>query len=106
MEKSGNQQEQLANSSHESSEVDVVEAAAILFVSRPYLRKLVENGKLPGVRITDEGEVRISRADLFAYKERQRASQRKAREELAEVSQRLGLYDAELQGNPRREEPK
>lgn len=105
VEKSGNQQEKMATSSNESSEVDVAEAARVLSVSRPYLRKLVEKGKLPGVRFTDEGEVRIARADLLAYKERQRASQRKALEELAEASQRFGLYGAELQGTPKRGEP-
>ena len=52
--------------------ISIAEAAKLLFVSQPHVRKLIANRDLVAVQCVD-GEVRVRSADVLAYKERQLA---------------------------------
>lgn len=67
------------------------EAADILHVSRPFLIKLLEEGKIPYVMVG--AHRRIHFPDLMAYKTRWEAERRAALRRLTQMSQEMGLYD-------------
>jgi len=73
------------------SELTTQEAAALLNVSRPYLIKLLEEGKLPFHRVGTHR--RIYYGDLMAYKEKSFQESQEALDRLVELSQEMGLYD-------------
>lgn len=72
-------------------ELTTQEAADLLNVSRPYLVKLVDEGKIPSKKVGTHRRIRFQ--DLIAYKAKQDAEQRRLLAEMAQFSQDLGLYE-------------
>ena len=66
------------------------EAANILNVSRPHMVKLLEEGQLPFHKTGRHRRVLF--ADLMKYKGQRDSDSNKAMQELADLSQELGLY--------------
>jgi excisionase family DNA binding protein len=52
--------------------ISIAEAAELLFVSQPHLRELIARGSLLAVQCV-AGELRVRKADVLMYKERQLA---------------------------------
>jgi len=75
----------------ENKELTTQEAAEILNVSRPYLVKLLEQGKIPFVKVGTHRRIRFS--DLMNYKKLRDAERERGLDEIAQMSQDLGLYD-------------
>ena len=73
------------------AELTTMEAADILNVSRPYLIKLLEAGKIRFRKVGTHR--RIMMEELMAYKETSDRESREAMEELVALSEELGLYD-------------
>lgn len=73
------------------AELSTQQAADVLNVSRPYLVKLVDDGTLPSRKVGVQR--RLLLADVIAYKKELYAKQLMGMEELAALSQELGLYD-------------
>ena len=67
------------------------EAADILDVSRPYLIKLLETGKIPFVKVGTHRRIRAN--DLMSFKVQLEHEQDEVIAEMARLSQELGLYD-------------
>lgn len=74
-----------------NKEVTTQEAADLLNVSRPFLIKLLEEGKIPFIKVGTHRRIRFS--DLMDYKQRRDEKRERALEEIAQVSQELGIYD-------------
>ena len=72
-------------------ELTTQEAADILNVSRPYLIKLLEEGAIPFVMTGTHRRIRFN--DLMEYKRFRDAERKQAINEIAQMSQDLGLYD-------------
>ncbi|HMV68217.1 MAG TPA: helix-turn-helix domain-containing protein [Myxococcota bacterium] len=72
-----------------AAEVTAQQAAEILRVSRPFVIRLIDEGKLP-VRMVGTHR-RIPLADLLAYKEAHKARARDAAVALTQETQDLGL---------------
>lgn len=75
-----------------TEELTTQEAADILNVSRPYVVKLLEEGKIPFTRVGTHR--RISLANLIDYKQQFDTERRLALDELTQLSQEMGLYDS------------
>lgn len=73
------------------AEMTTQEAANILNVSRPYLVKLLEEGKIPHHKINKHRRIRFE--DLMQYKQQQDAESVAALDELARQAQELGMDD-------------
>jgi len=74
-----------------NKELTTQEAADILNVSRPYLIKLLEERKIPFLKVGTHRRIRFS--DLMDYKKQRDAERSRGLAELAQTSQELGLYD-------------
>jgi len=72
-----------------NQEFSTVEAAHILNVSRPFVIKEIESGKLPHRMVGTHR--RVAFEDLIAYARKMRERQEAALERLAENSRELGL---------------
>jgi excisionase family DNA binding protein len=70
-------------------ELSTEQAAEILNVSRPFVAKLVDEGKLPARKVGRNRRIRLE--DLMAYKKRDDAAREKALAELAALSQELDM---------------
>lgn len=90
----------LAEAKSEARELTSEDAAKLLHVSRSHLNKLVDEGKLDGVRRTQGGHRRIQRAAVLAYREKTKIMQKKGLSRMVEASERMGLYDTELEELP------
>ncbi|HET7463548.1 MAG TPA: helix-turn-helix domain-containing protein [Longimicrobium sp.] len=77
-----------------AEEISTGAAAELLGVSRPHVAKLVDTGVLPGRKVNRHRRVRLS--DVMAFKRRMERRHRLL-DELAEVSEELGLYDLPLE---------
>lgn len=75
----------------EDKQLTTQEAADTLGVSRPYLIKLLDQHKIPCFKVGLHR--RILFGDLMRYKRARDAEREKALEEIAQISQELGLYD-------------
>ena len=71
------------------AELTTQEAANILNVSRPYLVKLLEEGKLPHHKVNKHRRIRFE--DLMYYKKQQALRSSKALDDLAQQAQELGM---------------
>lgn len=65
------------------------EAANLLNVSRPYLVKLIEEGKMPASKVGTHRRVRVE--DLVAYRRRDAEQRRQLLDDLTAEAQELGL---------------
>ena len=77
-------------------------AAKLLHVSRTHLNTLLDAGALGDVSRTAGGHRRVSKVAVLAYKADSKARQAKGLDAMAQASQRMGLYNDELAGVPRR----
>ena len=73
------------------AELTTHQAARFLNVSRPYLIKQLESGRLPYHKVGTHR--RIALRDLLEYKERSNAERDSALKELARMTQELGEDD-------------
>jgi excisionase family DNA binding protein len=89
-----------AESADEDPEMTSEGAAKMLGVSRTHLNTLIEAGELGKVRRTSGGHRRISRSAVLIYWARTKERQFQGLDEMIEISQRLGLYDAEIDDLP------
>lgn len=74
-----------------NKELTTQEAADILNVSRPYLVKLLEQKKIAFIKVGSHRRIRFS--DLMNYKKLRDAEREQSINEIAQMSQDLGLYD-------------
>jgi len=73
------------------AELTTQEAANLLNVSRPYLIKLLEEGKLPFHYVGSHR--RLFFEDVMAYKDESFRRSQEAMAEIVRLSQEMGLYD-------------
>jgi len=78
------------------------QASKLLHVSRTHVNSLLDAGALGPLTRTAGGHRRISRSAVLAYKLQSKQRQAKGLEAMAEASRRLGLYEGELEGIPRK----
>lgn len=71
------------------SELSTQQAANILNISRPYLVKLLEDGKIPFTRTGSHRRVKLS--DVMIYQNKMAKSRKTHLENLARISQELKL---------------
>ena len=70
-------------------ELTTVQAAHLLQVSRPFLSKLLKEGKIPFRMVGSHR--RVSHEDLMSYKAKMREAQDLAMQELTDQSQEMGI---------------
>jgi excisionase family DNA binding protein len=85
---------------NEIDELTSEQAAKLLHVSRTHLNTLVDTGLLGEVCRTVGRHRRISKAAVLQYKAASKKRQAKGWDAMAQASERLGLYDQELDGVP------
>ncbi|MCX7522472.1 helix-turn-helix domain-containing protein [Microbacterium sp. STN6] len=72
-------------------EVTPTEAAALLGVSRPQVRKFMDEGKLEFRKVGTHHRITVE--SLQAFREQERARRRVAMEELSQLQNELGLLE-------------
>lgn len=72
------------------AELSTQQAAALLNVSRPYVVRLLDEGKLPSRKVGTHRRVQLR--DVLDFKRRDDVQRLKAMEELQALSQEMGLY--------------
>ncbi len=78
---------------HYDDEVTTQQAADLIQISRPYLIKLLEEGRIAYRKVGTHRRIRI--ADVLKYKEVRDERRRADLKELIRVSESMGLYDDE-----------
>ncbi|SEF35311.1 DNA binding domain-containing protein, excisionase family [Variovorax sp. NFACC28] len=91
-----------AREASEDDELTSEAAAKLLHVSRSHLNTLADSGALGEIRRTAGNHRRISKTALLEYKARSKERQGRGLDAMMAASQKLGLYDDELAGIPRR----
>jgi excisionase family DNA binding protein len=71
------------------AEITTQEAANILNVSRPFVVKLLEEGKIPFHKVGTHRRIKLK--DLLVYKQQMEKEREEALTELTRISQELGL---------------
>ena len=79
----------------------IKEAAELLFVSPTHFRTLLQRGDLAAIREMPESDVRVLRSAVLEYKVKMRVRQKEGLEAMMNASERLGLYDQEMEGLPK-----
>lgn len=74
-----------------SKDMSTKEVADLLDVSRPHVVKLLEEGKIPFIRIGTHRRVRLDEA--LAYREKLNEERHKHLDEITKLAQDLGMYD-------------
>jgi len=74
-----------------SGEVTPADAAAVLGVSRPQVRKLMDAGKLEFRKVGSHHRITVE--SLQAFREHERARRRVAMEELSQLQNEMGLLE-------------
>lgn len=69
------------------------QAADILNVSRPFLIKLLKQGEIPHIKVGSHRRIQFK--DLMAYKQQRGLKRRQSLQELTQLSQDAGFYEAE-----------
>jgi excisionase family DNA binding protein len=72
-------------------DLSLQQAASLLGVSREFVRRLVNSGELPAMRVGTHQ--RISLADVLSYRDRRRSQRGRALSEMREQTVELGGYD-------------
>ncbi|MFL5702020.1 MAG: helix-turn-helix domain-containing protein [Ktedonobacteraceae bacterium] len=75
----------------ETKTLTTQEAADVLGVSRPYLIKLLDQHKMPYTRLGLHRRILFS--DLMRYREQRDRERERALDDIAQMSQDLGMYD-------------
>jgi excisionase family DNA binding protein len=75
-----------------NSEVTTQEAADILNVSRPFLVKLLDQGEIPHIKVGNHRRLRLEH--LTSYKEQRDNKRHKLLDQLIEMTEEAGLYEA------------
>lgn len=75
-----------------ATEVTTQKAAEILGCSRPHLVKLLEEGKIPFVKVGKHR--RILFEDVMEYKKQMKADQKKHLIDMMNLDEELGIYDS------------
>lgn len=73
------------------AELSTIQAAEAMRVSRPYLTKLLEEGKIPFRLVGTHRRIRFD--DLLAYMEAEKNRRKETLKELIAEQERLGLYE-------------
>lgn len=76
-------------------EVTTQQAADLLNVSRQYLVRLLDEGRIPFRKTGKHRRLRVE--DVLAFKEKRDKDRRAGLRELSRMTQELGRYDAELE---------
>ena len=91
-----------ASGADEDEELTSEAASKLLHVSRTHLNALADSGAFGVVRRTEGGHRRISKVALLRYKAESKERQTKGLDAMVATSQKIGLYDAELKGLPKK----
>lgn len=75
-----------------AAEITTQKAAEILGCSRPYLVKLLEEGKIPFTKIGRHRRIKME--DVLTYKENKKQEQKQRLIEMMQNDEALGLYDS------------
>jgi len=75
----------------QNREMTTQEAADFLNVSRPYLLKLLEQGKIDFIKVGSHRRVNLQ--DLLKYKEQRDMKRREGMQEMTQFMQEEGFYD-------------
>jgi excisionase family DNA binding protein len=75
----------------EDEEVSPEKASEFLQVSRPYLVKLLDSGKIPFHYVGTHR--RITMSDLIEYKRKRKIKSKEALRRMTDLSEEMGLYD-------------
>ena len=77
----------------QKDKVSIQEAADILNVSQPFLVKLLEQGKIPSIKVGSGQYIRFK--DLMKYKQKRDMQRREGLKEITQFLQEEGFYEDE-----------